>query len=172
MKYLYVLMFALFAATLMYGCQQAKPEASSQALSLPVNIEKVSHQRPVNAWVYSGNIKPLRESNANFTIPGKITFLPLEEGDFVNQGQLIGNLDPADYHIELKRVEAQLLEAKDAYERFKQLYEKKSLPEKDYISAQAAYQQVQAAREMIAKKIADTRLSAPTTGIVMEKMPR
>jgi len=162
--------FAFIAALIVSSCQQSEPtQTSSQQTALPVHIEKVSLSRQTGGLVYSGDIRPLRVSNANFTIPGKVIFLPHETGDFVRKGQSMGLLDSTDYHIELKRTQAQLMEAEDVYKRFKQLYEKESLPEKDYISAQSAYKQAKAGLEMIQKRIADTRLNAPSTGLIMEK---
>ena len=170
MNYLNVLSYVLLLSVIGYGCTQSKSEVlKDEEQPLAVKVEKASLVQRNGGIIYSGDIQPSRESNANFNISGKIVLAPLEEGDFVNQGQLIASLDPADFQIERKVAEAQLMEAKDNYERFKQLYEKKSLPERDYIAAQAAYQQAKGNLEAIDKRIADTRLLSPSNGVVAEK---
>lgn len=66
-------------------------------------------QKPAdpNLLKLSGNIET-HESVVGFKVPGRIVDLPIEEGQFVDQGQLLARLDSADYHQQVAIDEAAL----------------------------------------------------------------
>lgn len=138
-------------------------------VSLPVVVEQVSQANTTTSLSYGGDIQPLKKAEASFIIPGKVTFIPYNEGDQVQKGQVLARLDAKDYNIQLKIAQARLMEAKDAHKRLKSLYDKNSLPEKDYISAKAQLQQAEANQEMVLKQVTDTRLVSPASGLITTK---
>jgi HlyD family secretion protein len=60
---------------------------------------------PVNQLTLSGNIEA-HESLVSFKVPGRITELPVEEGQLVGQGALLARLEDADYRQHVRIDEA------------------------------------------------------------------
>lgn len=114
---------------------------------------------------------------------GEIIELSIEEGDFINKGQLIARLDAAtaenDYNqakadVEVARVA--LSQAEKQAERQKQLYSQGLISELDFESATLAREQansrlVQAkvALEYAKERLSDTVIKSPIDGIVLKK---
>lgn len=60
---------------------------------------------PVNQLTLSGNIEA-HESLVGFKVPGRIVYLPIEEGQQVEQGTLLARLEAADYRQKVRIDEA------------------------------------------------------------------
>ena len=60
---------------------------------------------PVNQLTLSGNIEA-HESLVGFKVPGRIVYLPIEEGQQVEQGTLLARLEAADYQQKVSIDEA------------------------------------------------------------------
>jgi len=61
--------------------------------------------KPENQLTLSGNIEA-HESLVSFKVPGRILALPVEEGQWVEQGNLLARLDDADYRQKVRIDEA------------------------------------------------------------------
>jgi len=61
--------------------------------------------KPENQLTLSGNIEA-HESLVSFKVPGRIIDLPVEEGQWVEQGKLLARLDDADYRQKVRIDEA------------------------------------------------------------------
>jgi len=61
--------------------------------------------KPENQLTLSGNIEA-HESLVSFKVPGRIIDLPVEEGQWVEQGNLLARLDDADYRQKVRIDEA------------------------------------------------------------------
>ena len=56
----------------------------------------------------SGEVRPREEVNISSQVPGQIVELRVEEGDHVEKGETLVQLDPERYRSEVQRLEAQL----------------------------------------------------------------
>jgi len=65
----------------------------------------VANQPPDTTLKISGNIEA-HESVVSFKVPGRIVVLPVEEGQYLKQGDLIARLDDDDYRQQVKVDEA------------------------------------------------------------------
>lgn len=102
-----------------------------------------------------GRAQPEVEVTISPDVSGEIVALPIQEGDVVQQGDLLARLKPDDYQAAVERARAQVSQAKATlaqrradsiqtrrtYERQKQLYEKGVVPESDFYDAETSYQQ-------------------------------
>ena len=64
----------------------------------------------------------------SFRVSGRLIELPVEEGQTVEKGDLIGRLDPVDFQIAVSEAEAVFSKAESDYKRYQQLYEKNAVP--------------------------------------------
>ena len=121
---------------------------------------------------FSGQLSAEDKSTLSFLVGGMVETLYVDEGQKVEKGQLLASLHPTDFINERALREASLLEAQDTYERMKSLYEKQSIPERDFIRAKAAFLSATAANNIARKKVSDTKLYAPFSGTIFRKAVR
>ena len=147
-----------------------KEEIKSQSVN-PIPVEEMV-VRAVDCAIgsrYSGTVETENETSLSFSLSGTIRQLPVKVGDRVRRGQLIASVDPATCRNAYDMARAARTQAEDAYERMRQLYEKGSLPDINWVEAQSRLQQAIASENIAKKNLDDCNLYAPCDGIVSEK---
>lgn len=159
-----------------------------------VETERAKHRTITQVVTAFGRAQPEVEVTISPDVPGEIVELPIQEGDVVQQGDLLARLKAEDYRAAVERAEAQVSQAKATlaqrradslqtrrvYDRQKKLYEKDVVSESDFQDAESSYQQavarLQAARFQVESARADlqdareqlqkTRIHAPMAGTI------
>jgi membrane fusion protein (multidrug efflux system) len=108
-------------------------------------------------------------ADIGFLVSGKINRVNFEEGQYVNKGQLIASVDPADFISNLSSAKADLQKADDEFSRIKIMYDRGSVTESDYQTAIKTRDQSMAQQEIQAKRVRDTRLYAPISGFLSKR---
>lgn len=131
----------------------------------------------------SGTVGAREMARVASRINGYVTDIKADAGDRVRQGQVLVRIDTKELRereaqatANLESAKADLIKARNDFERFKTLFEKESVSKKDYDDAQAKYDMAAAAeaRTKAALDEARTMLSygvvtAPFDGIVSER---
>ncbi|MDC7124322.1 MAG: HlyD family efflux transporter periplasmic adaptor subunit [Spirochaetales bacterium] len=97
---------------LLVGCNKLpfgnKKETQFEApTDLTVPVEAISIQESVTV---SGNIEPIQERELGFSTDGKITAVPVAEGDFVLKGTLLAKIDASSDEYNIEEMEYELEE--------------------------------------------------------------
>ncbi len=123
------------------------------------------------------------EVNITSRIAGRITDLKLLEGDRVTRGQVICRIEDIDIRNQLRKAEADLLQAqanmmnaKRTLDRDERLYAQKVIAVKDRDDAQTAYDQAVASVasnkanvDFFKDQLTDTAIVSPVDGVVVNK---
>ena len=96
--------------------------------------------------------------------------MTVSEGQPVRRGQLLAVIDETQARNTLATTKAALDQAKDAYERMKQLHDNQSLPDIKWVEVESKVAQAQSAYDMAKKNLDDCRLYAPVSGVVGSKI--
>ncbi|MCW3464225.1 efflux RND transporter periplasmic adaptor subunit [Chitinophaga nivalis] len=155
----------LMMAALLAGCSSKEIKKSQQA-PVKVSIFKAGNNDMPQQLSYSGTIEPDNTADIGFAVHGVVSNIAVEEGQMVKQGQLLASIDATEYSNALAIANASLDQAEDMYKRLHELYQKGSLPEKDYIDIRTKLAQAKANKQINAKRIADSHLYAPMSGII------
>lgn len=162
--------------------------------SIPVLMEPITFgdlQRTVSA---PGSIEPKRIVKISSQVSAKILALPFEEGQTVQEGDVVIRLDPQDLvaaldsakaglkgqQASLGGADAGLINARLSYERIVQLDETGDATKAELDAAQASFLQAQSNREVLVhqieqaraqivraqKDLDNTTISSPITGII------
>lgn len=135
-----------------------------------VSMIEVKNTKQKKELAYSGTIEAENTANIGFAVPGIITRIAAQEGQKVTQGELLASVEDTEYQNALIIANAGLEQAEDMYKRMNELYEKGSLPEKDFIDIKTKVAQAKANQKINAKHIKDSKLTAPFGGTVTAKM--
>jgi membrane fusion protein (multidrug efflux system) len=159
----------LLLAPLTYSCGNKK-QKEAEVTATKVTVAPINLQEREDILNYSGTIEADNTVSLGFSIPGRVLSVNVQEGQHVKKGQLMATIETQDYQNAFVIAKAVYDQAADNFKRLNELYQKNSLPERDFISAKSAMAQARANRDMSSKKVADTRLYAPFTGILTEKL--
>jgi RND family efflux transporter MFP subunit len=156
----FVLMISLITSC--SSKEHKKPEAATVVVKT-IRVQKAPLSHLLS---YPGSIEPDNTADIGFAVPGTVSNIAVQEGDHVRQGQLLASIDDTEYSNALAIANASLEQAEDMYRRLNELYQKGSLPAKDYIEIKSKVAQAQANKSISAKRIGDSRLYAPIAGII------
>jgi HlyD family secretion protein len=164
-----------------------------------VQTDKVKRQRLVSKVTASGKIEPKKKVDISASIPGKIVSLAVEEGDHVNEGDFLLQIDPTPYQAalansraalngarsELESARANLKQIEQTYLRKARMWDEKTglISQDEYERSKTDFQMQQArmnsARHLVEQSVANvaraqddlnkTRVTAPMTGIVVRR---
>jgi multidrug efflux system membrane fusion protein len=162
-------LYILLPAILLAGCGKT-PEPVAEAPARPVKIQTITSGPASLNLEYPGEIKAARSVNLGFEVSGKIIELPIEDGLAVEEGALLGRLDPTDYEAARDSAQANLRAARSAYTRAKNIFDEgagsQAEVDKTLRDLKVAEQELRQAQ----KALDDTRLKAPYTGVVGERI--
>jgi multidrug efflux system membrane fusion protein len=168
----------LIILALLAGCgrEAAPPPADIRT----VRAEQVAATRADPTVGYAGEIRARYETALAFRVAGRVSTRQVEVGSHVKAGQVLATLDPQDYVLAVRAVEAQLAsaaaEAKLAQQdlqRFTELRAQNFIAQAELDrrrtaaeAAQARVRQLRAEAARQSNQQAYTRLTAPHAGVV------
>ncbi len=130
-----------------------------------------------------GDILPYKQVTVFSELPGIVKKIFVNEGDYVNKGQLIALLDCKEYELQFKSAKAALEvaqikfnNAKTEFERAKKLYKQDAISRQKYDmskyafeAAKAGIKQAQSSFQALEEKISKCKIKAPISGIIAKK---
>lgn len=156
-------------AFLLVGCSEKK-ETVKEVVIPKVTVKKIKSTVEKESLTYSGTIEADNTVSLGFSVPGRISKVYVQEGQKVKKGQLLASIDQTTYKNAFDIANAGLEQANDNFKRLNSLYQKGSLPERDFIAVKVAVAQANANKNLAAKNLADTKLYAPFSGMITAKM--
>lgn len=100
------------AVVVVFGSAAALSVLKGRSRGIEVRMEEVARRDLVQIVTASGNIRARRLVELSSDISAKVSQLLVEEGDDVQQGDVLLRLDPAQYQAGVSRAEAALSQAK------------------------------------------------------------
>lgn len=161
----YIFVFVTFAlSTVLTSCSQETHAASEQAAT-PVQVRTPAAVERAESVSASGSVEGSETADVAFLVGGRVLRVLVDEGQHVQKGQLLAEIEPTDYRNalnaatgqkevaqavqqradaglrkqELEQARIEFERAEDEYKRMKFLVERKSLPPNDFTKIEAAY---------------------------------
>ena len=144
-----------FCAILLLATGCTSPKKPHTADPLRVGTIVVTPSSDIDAALYVGTIEEETSAALSFPVAGTLARTYADEGQRVQQGQLLAELDPTSARQTFDAAQAALDQAKDACARLRQLYDAKSLPQIKWVEAQTRLRQAESAHG-IARKTSTT----------------
>ena len=117
----------------------------------------------------SGEVEGRSTVNVGFKVAGVVAAVPVEEGDAVQMGAVLAQLESNQYELGLQAATATADLARDALTRARQLDSERSIPPADLVKAEVAVRQAEAQEGLARTQVADTRLVSPLAGLVARR---
>lgn len=157
---------AVVTAFTLWACTSGEVSVTRLPESTQVRVETVKRHKTGGRVSVSGILEADKTAVLNFLVPGKVDKVYVDEGDHVEKGQVLARVEPDHYVSELEIAEAVLLRAQDAFDRFEPLVDEGAFSESSFIEFKSGLMQANAARDIVQKRLNDTELRSPFTGIV------
>lgn len=164
--------FAPLALFLLAGCFSDAAATERHADSEPRVAIVVRAAAPITRRAMvaaSGTVEPRATSDVAFEVPGKLATVAVDEGDQVAAGALLAALDPTDYSLAFEQARLTATRASDEARRARILAAANAMAPNDLEKAMNAEAQANVASTMAGKKLRDTRLVSPLSGIVARR---
>lgn len=150
-------------------CACGNNKSGQERARATVKADTVRDYRGELSVVYPGKVKAASEVKLSFRVAGPIKNVFPEVGAFVKKGQLLAQIDPRDYEIQLSATEAEYKQVKEEAGRVMELYRRGSVPVNDYDKAVSGINQITAKYNAHKNALEDTHLTAPFDGYVQHK---
>lgn len=153
-----------------------------------VSAIQVSVENPLvntdNSIAVTGQIESVQSANISTRVMGYITSIKVKAGDHVTKGQLLATISNEDILAKraqtdamISGAQASLKSAEKDYQRFTNLYNRKSATAKEldnvnlqYQAAKAALQSALQMRAEANAMLAYTHITAPFSGVIAQKL--
>lgn len=153
---------------LLIACGNSKNEAEEEIQYVKTaQAERISDAAELS---YPGRTKSSEEVNVAFRVSGPIQRVFVKEGQFVKKGQLIAQMDPRDYEVQLSATQAEYEQIKADAERVMALYKEDGTTASNYDRARYGLQQITEKLAHHKHQLADTHLYAPISGYIKTKI--
>lgn len=170
MKTKFTIAGALAAIIWVSGCAGRKEQKSGpDTLAVSVINLRTDQASISDHTVYDGTLEADKTIDLSFQVSGTILSFPVQTGDYVKKGQLVGAVDETVYRNQYNAQLAQAKLAEENYTRINDVFKKGSVAEIRMLEAKSNYEQATSAARATFQNIAHTHLYAPVSGYIGEK---
>lgn len=110
--------------------------------------------------------KAAERSRISFRVTGEVSTILVKEGDRISKGDVIAELDPTDYQLDVDNASARYSVVNSQYRRSKPLVEKGLLAKSQFDEIAANRQIAYAELQLAQLRLSFTKLQSPVDGIV------
>ncbi len=161
-----------FTSVLMAGCSEttAKVEKEEKKeFAIPVSVASIERNSISSNFHTTATLESRTEADIITRVTGIIEQLSVEEGDYVEKGQVLAKIDPRRYQLALDKANAELSGINQELQRLSLMAERK------LVSAQASdklkyqHQAAVAARKLAELDLQDSQIVAPISGFISHR---
>lgn len=168
----FLMLFALTILLFSYGCggENQTEETNTEADRLiPVQVSNVSRGDISAYYANTATLEAEQEATVVSKVRGIIEELTVEEGDVVQEGQILAKIDDEQYRIEANRAKATLSRLENEFQRNKELFEKNLISAENFQNSQYEYESQKATHELAILNLENTSVQSPISGVISER---
>ena len=161
----------LTSSLLLNGCGQAGASNQSAApepevVRIPVATEQVQRGSITSSFRTTATLEAREETDVISKANGIVEQIHVEEGDYVEAGQLLANLRDDEYRIQLAQAEAELNSIQQELRRVKDMAERDMISADAYDKLRFQADLLKARYDMAKLNLTETEIRAPIAGFI------
>ncbi len=172
-----ILLSALFLLSMsaLNGCSQAEATKENEVaeekkiIPVPVEVAKLKIGDISSNYSTTAVLEAKEEAFVVARASGIIEQIMVEEGDYVEKGQILAKLDPQRYELNLKRAAADLQGIEKELSKVNKVYSKQLVSDDTYDKITAQYESARAAFELAKLDLKEATIVAPISGYIAER---
>lgn len=146
-----------------------KKEKITEQQPVKVDVIAVADQGIASGRTYSGTVVAGDGADISFSVPGTVKAVYVSNGQKVQKGQLLAELNSETLQNSYNIALAALAEAQDAYNRFEKLHNANALADMKWVEVQNALKTAQNTADAARRAVGDAKVYAPVSGTVANK---
>ena len=161
----------VLVAAVASACVRTASSATSETDSTAVPVVAHPVELTTRAWstTASGIVHANTTVDVAFEVAGKVANVGPDEGQAVHAGETIASLDPTAYRLTVEQTSAGAERAGRDRDRNRPLLAAGSISPADMDHLETGARESAAAADLAKKRLADTRLAAPISGVVARR---
>ena len=170
----------LWLLCILFGLTACQEKAEIIEVIRPIKTITVKDQPSAQILKYSGLVAAVDSSGLSFEVGGQVKIVNVDIGDVVKKDDVLAELDPEPFQLEVAAIKAELIKAKDnvdktksEYDRQKRIFEQGAgaerfveVAEYDYKAAGSAVKFQLAKLDLARRDLRKTKLLAPYDGTI------
>ena len=136
---------------------------------VPVKVTTVETDSMSRAQQYVGTIEADKSVTLSFETGGLIRNIYVKEGQKVQKGELLAELDDRTARNAYQAAKVTLEQAEDGYKRAESVYKKGSLPEVKWVEIQTQLNQAKSMADICLKNVENCKMYATQSGTIGNK---
>lgn len=148
------------------GCKRANSAANDKVPPVQVVVVEAKRQPVAETLTLAASIAANETVEIKPETDGIVQTINFAEGEKVEKGQTLVQLDETKFAAATAEAEANLKLSRANHERARQLYSDKLISQQDYEQTAAVFAVNQAGVELVRRQLRDARVTAPFAGIV------
>ncbi len=158
-----------FIIVFIAGCTREPPAPKAEVIR-PAKLFTVEDWAASNLRSFPGSVSATDEAQLAFRVSGELIDLPGTRGKRVKQGELLAQLDPADYKAALQQATAQYELAKAQFQRAEELINRQLVARAEYDQRQARMRVTESDLIRAQNNLSYTSINAPFDGVVARQL--
>lgn len=145
-------------------------EEKEERIIVPVEAQK-PHRGPVSSYFETTTrVEAERRVNVNSEGTGRCLTVHADEGDKVNKGDLLAELDKTDIQTQLQQTEVKVRQTKVDLDRSKEMLASGLIASVEYDNARFAYESALASLDVQRVQLNNLSIQAPISGVVTKRI--
>ncbi len=166
-------LYLFLGVTLLLGaCSDENSANKAKAGPTPLQVEAttVTRQSLGQAITRTGTLRAEQEVKLLAEEEGRVATLKVYEGDRVNKGDLLLQLDDSQLRAEVKKATAQRKQARLDVRRLERLQNSKLISEDELARARTAFDIASAEEDLLQARLDNARITAPFDGVISQRL--
>lgn len=165
----------LSVSLLTTGCSEAdankiaEESEAAKVIPIPVEIAVLKQGNISSNYTTTAVLESKEEAFVVARAAGIIEHIMVEEGDYVEKGQVLAKLDPLRYELNLRRAKADLQGIEKELAKINKVYNQKLVSVDVYDKLNAQYESAQAMLALAELDLKETTIVAPISGYIAER---
>ena len=164
----------LLSATVNFSCssemQSKDIDSKDSTAAIPVEIATTSRGSISAYYSTTATLEAEGEAMVVAKVRGIVKSLNVEEGDYVQAGEVMAQLEDEQLGIEAERAKSTMDRLYNEYQRNKELFDKRLISAEQYENSKFEYQSQKAAYELASLNVEYTSIRAPISGVVSQRL--
>jgi len=156
-----------------WGCgktSHSKTNDKDEVAVVPVEVARVQSGDIAAYFTGTANLEAEEETEVVAKVGGVVKKIFVEEGDYVEAGQVLAKLDDEKLAVQLEQAKSNLNKLKNEYHRSQELSEKNLISDEEFQRAKYEYEHQKATYNLAKLELDYTSIRAPISGVVAERM--
>lgn len=163
-------LLGLFTASCSSETKSKNVTDKDSTATIPVEVA-VAKTGKISAYYSStATLEADEEAKVVAKVRGIVQSIYVEEGDYVQSGKLLAQLEDEQLQLEARRAKATMDRLKNELNRKKELYQKKLISAQEFENAKYEYQAQKTDYELAQLQIKYAQIRAPISGIISDRM--